>query len=76
MSVQKQKAREEKKRTRIQQGQILAGAKPAPSREEIAKLVIQHLDARILDIRKLLVQIDRMLTRRRWQGLVAGLGSR
>ena len=61
---------------RLQAGKVLAAVEPTPSREEVAKLVMGHLDARILEIRNLLIQIDRMLTRRRWQGLVAGLAGR
>jgi hypothetical protein len=59
-----------------QQGQILAGAKPALSREEVAQRVMEHLEARILDIRKLLIQADRILARHRCQGMVAGLSGK
>ena len=76
MSTHRSKEKEAKRQARLQAGKVLAAIKPARPREEVGKLMMQHLDARILEIRKLLILIDRMINRRRWQGLVAGLGSR
>ena len=76
MSARKSKAKEAKKQARIQQGKILAGAKPTPSREEIQEQVSSHFEARISEVRTLLAQVDRILARRRIQGMISGLGSK
>jgi len=76
MSTRKQREKEAKRQSRIHAGEVLAAVKPTPSREEVAKQVMAHLDARILEIRKSLIQIERMLLTRRWRGLLAGLAGR
>ena len=69
----KSKEREKKKLARIHQGKILSGAKPTPSKEVIADQLMQGVDARILEVRRLLALADRILARHRCQGLVEGL---
>ena len=72
----KSKQRTAKKIARLEAGQIMSGIKPSSTREEVAQLLMRHLDARILDIRKLLIQADRILARHRCQGMVAGLSGK
>jgi hypothetical protein len=73
MSAHKSKEREKKKLARIQQGKILAGVKVGPTKEAIADQLMQGVDAKILEVRALLSQADRILARHRCAGLVAGL---
>jgi hypothetical protein len=73
MSTRKHKEKETKRLARLQSGKVLAGVAPAPSKEDIAKQMMKGIDTAISDVRNLLAQADRILTRHRCAGLVAGL---